>query len=195
MPARTELAPPPTAPTTPAAGDDVPQRTDARPKFPRDEDGFLTELRRRTDAYFKETGRSERDCWQMYLKTAVILAWLGTSYALLVFAAPTVWLAAPFSISLALAISVVGFSVQHDGGHHAYSRYSWVNRLAAMSLDLIGASSYLWKWKHVVHHHTYPNVDGQDTDIAAGPLARLAPSSRAAGSTGGSTSTCGRSTG
>ena len=178
MPARTELAhTPPTSPT-PAAGDDTPPRTDARPKFPRDDDGFLTELRRRADAYFVETGRSERDCWQMYLKTAVILAWLATSYALLVFAAPTVWLAAPFSISLALAISVVGFSVQHDGGHHAYSRFGWVNRLAAVSLDLIGASSYLWKWKHVVYHHTYPNVDGQDTDIDVGLMARLAPQQR-----------------
>lgn len=148
-----------------------------RPKFPKDEVGFLVELRRRADEYFVATGKSERDCWQMYLKTAVILAWLATSYALLVFAAPTVWLAAPLSISLALAISAVGFSVQHDGGHHAYSRYGWVNRLAALSLDLIGASSYLWRWKHVVYHHTYPNVEGQDTDIDVG-VARLAPQQR-----------------
>ena len=151
---------------------------DARPKFPKDEAGFLTELRRRTDAYFEATGKSERDCWQMYLKTAVILAWLATSYALLVFATPTVWLAAPFSISLALAISAVGFSIQHDGGHNAYSRYSWVNRLAALSLDMIGASSYLWRWKHVVFHHTYPNVDGQDADIDVGAVARLSPGQR-----------------
>jgi linoleoyl-CoA desaturase len=149
-----------------------------RPKFPKDGAGFLTELRRRSDAYFAETGRSERDCWQMYLKTAVILAWLTTSYALLVFAAPTVWLAVPLAISLALAISAVGFSIQHDGGHHAYSRYTWVNRLAAISLDLIGASSYVWRWKHVVFHHTYPNVVGQDTDIDAGVLARFAPQQR-----------------
>jgi linoleoyl-CoA desaturase len=155
------------------AGDSEP-----RPKFPKDESGFLAELRGRADAYFAATGKSERDCWQMYLKTAVILAWLATSYALLVFAAPTVWVAAPLSISLALAISAVGFSIQHDGAHHAYSRFASVNRLAALSLDLIGASSYLWRWKHVVMHHTYPNVDGQDADIDAGPVARLAPQQR-----------------
>ncbi len=151
------------------------QTSEPPPKFPKDEAGFLNELRRRTNAYFAQTGKSERDCWQMYLKTAAILAWLATSYALLVFATPTVWLAAPLSISLALAISAVGFSIQHDGGHHAYSRFAWVNRLAALSLDLIGASSYLWRWKHVVLHHTYPNVDGQDTDIDAGGIARLSP--------------------
>ncbi|AWM37803.1 acyl-CoA desaturase [Gemmata obscuriglobus] len=174
MPSHTATAPPPTALAPP----NVSPATDPRPKFPKDEAGFMTELKRRADAYFVETGQSERDCWRMYLKTAVILAWLGTSYALLVFAAPTVWLAAPLAVSLALAISAVGFSVQHDGGHHAYSRFAWVNRLAALSLDLIGASSYLWKWKHVVLHHTYPNVSGQDADIDVGPLARLAPQQR-----------------
>src|SRR5438067_1978274 len=137
-----------------------------RPKFPKDEVGFLAELRRRVDSYFVDGDRRERDCWQMYLKTAVILAWLATSYALLVFVVPTWWLAAPLSISLAFAMSAVGFSIQHDGGHHAYSKHPWVNKLASMTLDLIGASSYLWHWKHGVFHHTYPNVEGQDTDIA-----------------------------
>jgi linoleoyl-CoA desaturase len=168
----------PTSPHSDAPGANPPVESSGRPKFPKDQAGFMSELRRRTDDYFATTGKSDRDCWRMYLKTAVILAWLATSYALLVFAAPTLWLAAPLSISLALAISAVGFSVQHDGGHHAYSRYEWVNRLAALSLDLIGASSYLWRWKHVVMHHTYPNVAGQDTDIDIGALARLAPGQR-----------------
>src|SRR4051812_25374889 len=146
MPTRADPAPPPALDARAGETRSAPaDGSEQRPKFPKDEAGFLTELRRRTDEYFAQTGKSERDCWQMYLKTAVILAWLATSYALLVFAAPTVWLAAPLSISFALAISAVGFSIQHDGGHHAYSRYSWVNRLAALSLDMIGASSYLWR--------------------------------------------------
>jgi linoleoyl-CoA desaturase len=44
-----------------------------------------------------------------------------------------------------------------------------------MSLDLIGASSYLWHWKHGVFHHTYTNITGQDTDIDLGGVARLSP--------------------
>jgi linoleoyl-CoA desaturase len=152
----------------------APLASPRRPKFPKDEKGFLGELRKQVDAYFAD-GRRQRDCWQMYLKTAVILSWLATSYAMLVFVVPTWWLAAPLAISLAFAISAVGFSIQHDASHHAYSRYNWINRLASTSLDLIGASSYLWKWKHVVFHHTYPNVDGQDTDIDPGAVARLSP--------------------
>ena len=44
--------------------------------------------------------------------------------------------------------------------------------LAAMSLDLMGASSYLWHWKHNVSHHTYVNLTGHDVDIDVSVLAR-----------------------
>ena len=45
----------------------------------------------------------------------------------------------------------------------------------AMSLDLVGGSSYFWHWKHVVFHHTYVNVVGYDTDINLAGLGRLTP--------------------
>ena len=38
----------------------------------------------------------------------------------------------------------------------------------AMTMDLIGASSYVWHWKHVVVHHTYVNITGHDADIDLG---------------------------
>src|SRR5947208_3427548 len=132
-----------------------------RPKFSPDA-GFLAEVRRRVADYFRATGKRQQDQPAMYLKTAVIFVWLVGSWALLVFAAQTWWQAVPAAVSLATALAAVGFSIQHDGGHHAYSRRRWVNRLAARCLDLMGASSYLWHWKHEVLHHTYTNVTGVD---------------------------------
>ena len=41
-----------------------------------------------------------------------------------------------------------------------------------MSLNALGASSYLWKQKHNIIHHTYTNVDGIDDDIAKSPIIR-----------------------
>jgi linoleoyl-CoA desaturase len=149
----------------------------ARPKFPKD-DGFQAELGRRVAAYFHTTGKRERDCWQMYLKTVIILAWCAVSYWLLVFVAQTWWQALPAALSVACAFAAIGFSIQHDGGHSAYSRRPWINRLAAWSLDLIGASSYLWYWKHDIFHHTYSNIARQDTDIELGAALRVAPHQR-----------------
>jgi linoleoyl-CoA desaturase len=114
----------------------------------------------------------------MYLKTAVILAWLIASYVLLLFAASAWWQCLPLALSLGLAMGAVGFNVQHDGGHHAYSRHEWVNRLAARTLDLMGGSSYVWHWQHAVFHHTAANVTGHDPDINLAPLGRLTPHQR-----------------
>ena len=59
---------------------------------------FLVELRRRVEEFLRTTGRRQRDCWQMYLKTAIILTVFAASYVLLVFFAATWWQAVPLAI-------------------------------------------------------------------------------------------------
>jgi len=144
------------------------------PKFSKG-DNFLSELKRRVDDYFETTGLSRRDCPQMYLKTALLLASFAGCYVWLVWGAQTWWQALPCAALLGFVTACIGMNVQHDGGHQAFSDRPWVNKLMAMSLDLIGGSSYLWHWKHAVLHHTYVNIAGHDTDIEYGFLARVAP--------------------
>jgi linoleoyl-CoA desaturase len=138
-------------------------------------DAFHKAVKARIDRYFSMTRRSPRDCPQMYLKTAVVLLWFAASYCLLVFAPLTWWMALPIAASLGLSIASIGFNIQHDGGHRAYSDRPWVNRLMGMSLDLIGGSSYVWDHKHNTVHHTYANITGHDDDIEVGLLGRLSP--------------------
>jgi linoleoyl-CoA desaturase len=111
----------------------------------------------------------------MYLKTAIIFASFASTYGLLVFVATAWWQALPLSILLAFTVVAIGFNVMHDASHQAYSDRPWLNRLMAMSLDLVGGSSYLWHWKHAVFHHTFVNVIGYDTDINLAGLGRLTP--------------------
>ncbi|MBI3455052.1 MAG: acyl-CoA desaturase [Candidatus Rokubacteria bacterium] len=139
---------------------------------------FQLALRRRVDEYFQGLGRPPRDCGQMYLKTAILLIGFASSYGLLVFVAQT-WAQGLFlAILLGLSAAGIGLNIQHDGGHQAYSKCPWVNRVMAMTLELIGGSSYLWRWKHVLFHHTYVNITDHDTDIDLGILARLAPNQK-----------------
>lgn len=156
-----------------ATGDPPTDRVQ-RPKFPRDT-GFHGEVGRRVAAYFQTTGRRERDCWQMYLKSFVILAWCAATYALLVFVVSTWWTAIPLACGFSVGLGAIGFSIQHDGGHQAYSHRRWLNKLASYALDLMGASSFLWHWKHHIFHHTYSNISGQDTDIELGAILRVSP--------------------
>jgi linoleoyl-CoA desaturase len=138
---------------------------------------FIRELRKRVDAYFEKHGR-RRDCPQMYFKTATIMAWFVGTYLALLFFATHWWIVVPLAIVLGLAIAAIGFNIQHDGGHRAYSDHQWVNKIMSLTLDLMGGSSYLWDWKYNSIHHTYPNIDGHDDDINLGLLGRLSPQQR-----------------
>jgi linoleoyl-CoA desaturase len=68
-------------------------------------DGFYVELRRRVET----TGRRQRDCWQIYVKTGILVAVWVTSYLLLVLGAQTWWQAVPLAILLGLAAAGIGF--------------------------------------------------------------------------------------
>jgi linoleoyl-CoA desaturase len=149
----------------------------AKPRFEADQ-GFYQELKRRVEEYFQRTGASPRDNLRMYFKTATILVWFAASYLLLICVATTWWQAGLLSLSLALATAGVGFCIQHDANHGAYSRFPAMNQLMGLTLDLLGASSYVWHWKHNIAHHTYTNVNTADDDIDLGFLCRLAPTQR-----------------
>jgi linoleoyl-CoA desaturase len=139
-------------------------------------DPFHDDLKRAASEYFAQ--RPVRDVPAMYLKAAIMLAWMGASYALLVGAVLGPFGSILAAISLGLAVAGVGMSVGHDANHGAMSRRPWVNRLFGATLDLVGTSSYVWRIKHNVVHHTYTNVAGVDDDLEAGPFARLSPANR-----------------
>jgi linoleoyl-CoA desaturase len=139
---------------------------------------FHRELCLRVEQYFETSGIAPRDQPRMYLKSAILAGWVVGSWVLLVFVARAWWQAVPLAMSLGLAAAGVGFNVQHDGGHGAYSSHKIVNRLAAMTIDLLGGSSYVWNWKHNVIHHSYPNIAGADDDIEIQPLGRMSPHQR-----------------
>jgi linoleoyl-CoA desaturase len=142
--------------------------------FGRD-NAFQKEARRRVDEYFRTSGRRQRDCPAMYLKTVLMLTTFTASYALLVFVVDTWWQALPLAILLGLSVAAIGFNIEHDGSHQAYSDHAWINRMMAMTLDLVGGSSYVWHWKHSVVHHTYVNITDHDADIDVAPFGRLSP--------------------
>jgi len=149
-------------------------RSGDRPKF-RPIDGFQGEVRRRVDAFFASTGKQPRDNPAMYVKTFVILAVFLASYVALVFLVANWWQAVSAAILLGAAAGLIGFNIQHDGSHLAYSDRPWMNKLTAMSMDLIGASSYMWHWKHVASHHIYVNITDHDADVDLGAFARVTP--------------------
>ena len=144
-----------------------------RVRFP-EQSAFHADLKARVEQHFE--GGSRHGGWAMGLKSIILLTWLCGSWALVMFAPVNAWQAALLSVSIGLAMAGVGFSVMHDANHGGTSQSPRINALMSFTLDLLGASSALWRLKHNVLHHTYTNISGMDPDIEAGsPFLRLAP--------------------
>lgn len=146
-----------------------------RVHFPND-CGFYATVRERVAEYLRQrAGDRPQGGIALWLKAVLILGLMAVGYILLVFVVTTWVQAVALAMVMGGLAALVGFNIQHDGGHQAASRYPWLNRIYASALDLVGASSYLWHWKHSVFHHGYSNISGKDTDINVGRVLRLEP--------------------
>ena len=127
---------------------------------------FFADCKAGVAKYFKDNKLDPRVHWEMYAKTLVILAGIVVGHYGSFFA-PSV----SFAAALALAVlhgtckAEVGVSIQHDANHGAYgNNRTWLHAMQ-LTLDVVGASSFMWKQQHVAGHHAYTNVEGIDPDI------------------------------
>ena len=78
----------------------------------------------------------------------------------------------PLLLSTMGIVSVLMFiNLFHDAVHnHVFSK-KISNQLYLLLFDLLGGNSYIWKKRHLMLHHNYPNVAGFDADIEqSGPI-------------------------
>lgn len=71
------------------------------------------------------------------------------------------------SIALGINMAMIGLCIQHDANHGAVSPRGWVNVFWGYTQDWIGGSSLLWKHHHVLLHHAYTNIAGEDPDASS----------------------------
>jgi len=135
---------------------------------------FYSSLSSSVTEYFeinrlKKTGNSA-----LYSKTVILFLAAIVLYIVLLLLKmpwePGILLSGLFGFVLA----TIGFNVMHDACHGSYSSHKWVNSALSLTLNALGGNSFIWKFKHNILHHTYPNVDGIDDDIAKNPLMRQA---------------------
>lgn len=134
---------------------------------------FFNTLKEKVDQYFKSNNIKETGNFKLYLKTILLSVTALAIYTVLVFFTPAPWLAIVLCSVLGLTLAGIGFNVMHDGAHGSFSTKTWVNELMGYSLNAMGGSVYLWKFKHNVNHHSFTNIEGMDDDIDIKPFIRV----------------------
>jgi linoleoyl-CoA desaturase len=147
---------------------------DVKPTFAK-ASAFHAELRRRVHAHLAARGLPTHGGARIIVKAGAVLAAFAASYVALVAFARTPWQVALAAFALSQSVLLIGFTVMHDAGHGSFSDRPWLNRIMGHGLDLVGGSQLLWRYKHGVLHHTYPNVASLDDDLDAGGALRLHP--------------------
>ena len=116
---------------------------------------------------------------QLYRKAAVSIGLMVAAWSVLILASPGPVLALACLAGLVAGAVLTGFCVQHDANHGASFATRRHNRMLGLTADaLLGFSSYTWRVKHNVAHHTYTNIAGYDVDINQTPFAKLVPVQR-----------------
>jgi len=146
----------------------------ATPKFATGHGTFQQELKKRVNQYFQDIKKSPTGNAGLHIKSILFFATYIFLYIHLVFFTPSLLFAIPECVLLGCITAAIGFNVMHDGAHGSFSKNKTINKLAAFSLNFLGASAIMWNLKHNIIHHTYTNIDGIDDDIEARPWLRLA---------------------
>ena len=147
----------------------------AAPKFASVSPSFHTELKRRISEYFSKTGKAPTGNTRLWSKALILLTAYTLIYIHLVFFTPASTALALFECALLGSVMAsIGFNVMHDGSHGSFSDNPTLNKMAAVTLGLLGGSPFMWSMKHNVIHHAYTNIDGVDDDIDAKPFLRMA---------------------
>ncbi len=139
---------------------------------------FYKDLRKDVTAYLSARASDGRSGKGMILKVIFCVALFILAYTQYINPAYTLrgWLLV--CMGMGISSMLVGLNIGHDAIHQALFRRRWLNKLAGLSFDLIGLSSYAWHLKHNIIHHSFPNVTTVDFDIEASPFLRLSPADK-----------------
>jgi linoleoyl-CoA desaturase len=75
-----------------------------------------------------------------------------------------------------LAALLLVLNLGHDGAHDALTPSRLANRvICEATFALLGIDGHLWRMRHVLSHHVFPNINGCDADIDHNPILRLSP--------------------
>lgn len=147
----------------------------SRPKHPRHRQNeadkeLLIALHRKITALVGELpqGRLVVQKIKVFLLPAIYLFLYGTALVL----SHHFWQFCLLYSLMGIMLVVIFSNLIHELCHGNIFKSARTNAMAYHIFDLLGANSFIWKQRHLLLHHRYPNVNGWDADVEQkGPIA------------------------
>ncbi len=130
-------------------------------------------LRQRVRKVLDEKGRPSHTILQV---KAVVFPLVYTGvYLITLYAYPNLYAYFGGFVFLGLFMVVIYLTVIHEVAHDNIFKSKKMNRFVLYFFDILGANSFIWKRRHTLMHHNYPNINGWDTDIEQSALFKVSP--------------------
>ena len=78
-------------------------------------------------------------------------------------------------ILMGILLVIIFLNVIHEAAHGSIFKNQKYNSAVYGIFDFLGANSFMWKKRHILFHHRYPDVNGWDTDIEQSDLVTVFP--------------------
>ena len=113
----------------------------------------------------------EQRIWSVQLKLVILPLAFFSLYVLALVQSIGVWLFMLLYVLMGVTIVLIFANLIHELCHDNVFRRKSYNEIAYHLFDLIGANSYIWKKRHLILHHKFPNVNDWDSDVEqSGPI-------------------------
>lgn len=115
---------------------------------------------------------------QVFLKSILFLTLFFVFYACILLFGNNLSLLFLFYILMGITMILVFINTFHDAAHGALFEKRIYNERLTYLLEFFGCNSFIWKKRHLVLHHPYPNMQHWDIDIKQSDIVRIFPGSK-----------------
>jgi linoleoyl-CoA desaturase len=137
---------------------------------------FGNTLKSRVDSYFKARGNNRKATPFMWFKIVLIMSSFWYNWYQLAFHSHSMPVTIAQLALSAILLMTIAYSIAHDAVHGAITgKPKYDNVIYWLTFNVLGANSYLWRYRHNNAHHFIVNIPGWDLDIEGTKLIRFAP--------------------
>jgi linoleoyl-CoA desaturase len=102
---------------------------------------------------------------QIVIKSILLVLLNFSFYSCILLFGNNLFLLFTFYILTGLSMILVFLNAFHDAAHGAVFKKRAYNEWFTYVLELYGCNSFIWKRRHLLLHHPYPNVQHWDIDV------------------------------
>lgn len=144
--------------------------------FAREDQEFLSALNNRVNVYLQKSGADKYANSRVHLKAAVMFLCYLFCYFLVYRTTTVLGLYTCFALMGPLTV-FLALNIGHESAHNIFCRSKTLNSFFVHIFDFMGASSQIWKYKHVHTHHNHTNIHKVDLELEQPSIVRIFPQS------------------